>query len=152
MIIRHRSETPLSGAERAKKLVRESQGVIVRNPWREKIYNRVSEQLKDARKALYLTPNQTARIESIRKQFVDRLRLKGYGEYRDVSFIKDNLEPHIGDGSYLDPLRMIMEDTGYGEGKARKILSDFRYWTGDGYAGIRARDTEHHRKIAERIE
>jgi hypothetical protein len=74
-----------------------------------------------------------------------------YGRYRGVSYQHDKLGRHIGDGSDLDPLKMVMEDTGYNEEKARQVLFDITSWTGDGYSPIRRREGQF-AEIADRIE
>ena len=74
-----------------------------------------------------------------------------YGEFRGLSYIDDGLGKHVGDGTRLDPIRMIMEDTGFDEDRARIALKDLESWTGTGYTRIRRKEGEY-LAVALRIE
>lgn len=74
-----------------------------------------------------------------------------YGEYRGVSYIGDRLGDHRGDGSDLDPVKMVIEDTGFTKDRAKQVLDDMHRWTGEGYTGIRRREGRYS-EIADRIE
>lgn len=74
-----------------------------------------------------------------------------YGEFRDLSYVDDNLGAHWGDGSDLDPMRMIMEDTGFDAERAEQVRRDVSSWVGTGYTSIRAEEGAY-AQTAERLE
>lgn len=61
-----------------------------------------------------------------------------YGEFRDLSYVDDGLAAHWGDGSDLDPRRMVMEDCGFDEARADLVRRDVSQWVGQGYKPIRS--------------
>lgn len=61
-----------------------------------------------------------------------------YGEFRDLSYVDDGLAAHWGDGSELDPRRMVMEDCGFDEARADLVRRDVSQWVGQGYKPIRS--------------
>lgn len=63
-----------------------------------------------------------------------------YGEFRALSYVDDGLGAHAGDGSDLDPVRMVAEDTGFDDARARQAIRDVSRWVGDDCTGIRAHD------------
>ena len=63
-----------------------------------------------------------------------------YGEFRGLSYVDDGLGAHAGDGSDLDPVRMVAEDTGFDDAKARQVIRDVSRWVGNDYTRIRAHD------------
>lgn len=66
-----------------------------------------------------------------------------YGEFRDLSYVDDNLGAHWGDGSDLDPQRMIMEDTGFDADRAEQVRKDVSSWVGQGYKKIRLEEGDY---------
>ena len=74
-----------------------------------------------------------------------------YGEYRSVSYISDGLKAHYNDGTDLDPVKMVMDDTGFDKERAEQAISDMYQWTGQGYSSIRKREGEY-AATADRIE
>lgn len=74
-----------------------------------------------------------------------------YGEFRDLSYVDDGLGAHWGDGSDLDPMRMIMEDTGFDAERAERVRRDVSSWVGTGYTRIRAEEGAY-AQTAERLE
>lgn len=63
-----------------------------------------------------------------------------YGEFRGLSYVDDSLGAHAGDGSDLDPVRMVAEDTGFDDARARQAIRDVSQWVGNDYTRIRAHD------------
>lgn len=63
-----------------------------------------------------------------------------YGEFRALSYVDDGLGAHAGDGSDLDPVRMVAEDTGFDDARARQAIRDVSRWVGNDYTRIRAHD------------
>lgn len=63
-----------------------------------------------------------------------------YGEFRGLSYVDDGLGAHAGDGSDLDPVRMVAEDTGFDDARARQAIQDVSRWVGNDYTRIRAHD------------
>lgn len=63
-----------------------------------------------------------------------------YGEFRALSYVDDGLGAHAGDGSDLDPVRMVAEDTGFDDARARQAIQDVSRWVGNDYTRIRAHD------------
>lgn len=61
-----------------------------------------------------------------------------YGKFRDLSFMGDRLGRHVGDGSEMDPLVMIREDTGFDEKRSRQVVDDIDKWTTTHYGQIRS--------------
>lgn len=74
-----------------------------------------------------------------------------YGEFRDLSYVDDDLGAHWGDGSDLDPMRMIMEDTGFDAERTEQVRRDVSSWVGTGYTRIRAEE-DAYAQTAERLE
>ena len=74
-----------------------------------------------------------------------------YGKYRGISFDDEDLREHVGDGSELDPIKMIMDDTGFSSDRAKTALNDITSWTVGPYGKIRARSDEYS-QVADRIE
>lgn len=74
-----------------------------------------------------------------------------YGEFRDLSYVDDGLGAHWGDGSDLDPMRMVMEDTGFDAERTEQVRRDVSSWVGTGYTGIRAEEGAY-AQTAERLE
>lgn len=63
-----------------------------------------------------------------------------YGEFRGLSYVDDGLGAHAGDGSDLDPVRMVAEDTGFDEERSRQAIQDVSRWVGNDYTKVRAHD------------
>ena len=63
-----------------------------------------------------------------------------YGEFRGLSYVDDGLGAHEGDGSDLDPVRMVAEDTGFSDARARQAIQDVARWVGNDYTRIRTHD------------
>lgn len=74
-----------------------------------------------------------------------------YGEYRGISFDDDNLRDHMGDGSMLDPIKMVMDDTGFDSARAEQAIDDITSWVGSACGKIRSKDGDY-AKVADRIE
>jgi SPP1 gp7 family putative phage head morphogenesis protein len=66
-----------------------------------------------------------------------------YGKFRGLSYVDDGLEKHWGDGSDLDPRRMVMEDTGFDAERAEQVRMDVSSWVGQGYKKIRLEEGEY---------
>ena len=105
---------------------------------------------------------QDEAAKNARKEYIDRYSGKQalanskrtesrYGEYRGISFKEDNLRAHMGDGSMLDPVRMVMDDTGFDSVRAEQAINDITSWVGSACGKIRSKDGDY-AKVADRIE
>lgn len=74
-----------------------------------------------------------------------------YGKFRGLSYVDDGLGAHVGDGSDLDPVRMVVEDTGFDDARARQAIQDVSRWVGNDYTRIRAHDSSTE-DVRERLE
>ena len=106
---------------------------------------------------------QDEAAKNARKEYIDKYSGKEnlanskrtgstrYGEYRGISFEEDNLRAHMGDGSMLDPVRMVMDDTGFDSVRAEQAINDITSWVGSACGKIRSGEGEYS-KVADRIE
>jgi hypothetical protein len=93
----------------------------------------------------------TSQIENLgneKQQNKDTLSIK-YGKYRGISY-DDKLRDHIGDGTELDPIKMIMDDTGFSKERAEQALKDTTLWVGSACGKIRSKEGAYS-NVADRI-